>query len=318
MSQFREQQPIHQVRVNLSPPARPAPRPRPMFWLFLFGVVLPLCVLRIPGEVSGWYLASALRERDAKNHEAAYRKLDQADYWIPNSPTLLLQRAEWKLEDGQREEALADCEKMLKAAKGEVGWVIIHAAFLQHAGDFSAAVEDWKKLDRFSQRSGNPDRASALNGTAYAMALAKADLDDALKMVNEALELVPNEANILDTRGYIYFAKGDYDAALVDLNKAMPVLDDEVAAATILAKKHSMPAIFRKTTKRLPKGFLESPLFDRSGDAEAIRTSRAQAAAVVHYHRSLVLDALGRKGEAAKDRAMVKVLIGREPDESLF
>jgi hypothetical protein len=39
---------------------------------------------------------------------------------------------------------------------------------------------------------------------------------------------------------------------------------------------------------------------------------------VGHYHRSLVLQALGRKDEADKDWEIARQLIGREPDETLF
>ena len=40
--------------------------------------------------------------------------------------------------------------------------------------------------------------------------------------------------------------------------------------------------------------------------------------AVIHYHRSLVLSALGREEDAKKDREIVRELAGKEPDETLF
>jgi hypothetical protein len=40
--------------------------------------------------------------------------------------------------------------------------------------------------------------------------------------------------------------------------------------------------------------------------------------AVMHYHRALILEGLNRKKEADAERAVVRRLIGREPDETLF
>jgi hypothetical protein len=45
---------------------------------------------------------------------------------------------------------------------------------------------------------------------------------------------------------------------------------------------------------------------------------QARAIAVIYYHRSLALDSLGQGEAAAKDRAVVRALIGRDPDETLF
>lgn len=303
---------IH-VRLTGRKPTRP--RFRPALVLILFGFVIPVTAWRIPGEISGWYLASALRCRDQKDPGEAYRKLEQANYWTPDRPLLLLQRAEWKLDDDKREEALADCEKMLALAKGDYRWLMVHASFLQHAGKSVEAVEDWNKIEQFSLRSGNPSRATALNGLAYARALAKSDLDEALKNVNEALDLAPDEPNILDTRGFIRFLQGDNEAAVEDLNKALVVMDKVVAVASIKADQHSEPAIFRRVVNTLPKRFLE---VWQSDDLDSRRSSIANATAVIHYHRSLALAALGQDQAAAKDRAMVKVLIGRDPDETLF
>ena len=103
---------------------------------------------------------------------------------------------------------VADCDRMLELGGDEEEWLKVHALFLQNMGDFVQAVDDWKRLDALSQRSGRPSRAEALNGLAYAQALANVDLDEALKNVNQALALqTENNAAILDTRGYVYHLK---------------------------------------------------------------------------------------------------------------
>lgn len=288
--------------------------PRPLFWIVLFGFFIPYGVVQVPREIGRWHLASALQLKSKGEAEAAYQELDAAGYWFPNSPELLLQRAEWKLEDGKPEEALADAKQMVAAGKESYRWLIIHASFLQHAGDFASAVEDWKKIEQFSLRSGNPPRATALNGVAYAEALANVDLDDALKNVDEALELVPNEPNILDTRGFVYYRRGDYEPALKDLDQAVKGLDDDLAAVDEAFGDETSPASYRRAVDMMPRGLKEiNPM-----DAASKRQVYATAAAVAHYHRSLVLKELDRKDEAEKDWEIAQKLIGREPDETLF
>ncbi len=289
--------------------------PRPLFWLLLFGVVGPCAVPQVPLEIGRWKVATAIRLRENGQSDAAYQKLEQASGWFSNSPELLLQRAEWKLADEKTEEALADAEKMLAAAKEDPTWLMVHASFVQHAGHFAQAIDDWKKVDEYSFRSGIPGRSTALNGLAYAQALAKADLDDALKNATEALEHSPNNPSILDTRGYIHHLKDDHEAAFADLNQAVSGLKEELAAAEVIAKRKSMPAAFRRITNLQPKRLAEfSPPLDAATDKERI----AYSAAVIYYHRSLILAALDRTAEADKDRETARKLIGREPDETLF
>src|SRR4051812_39946591 len=116
-------------------PGRPRYRlPRPLFWLVLFGFFIPYGVVQIAREIGRWHLASAIQLRAKVEIEPAFKELDAAAYWFPNSPELLLQRAEWNLEDGKREEALADAQRMLDAGQESHRWLIIHASFMQHAG----------------------------------------------------------------------------------------------------------------------------------------------------------------------------------------
>jgi len=295
--------------------------PARFYWLLLFAVIVPMALPQIPREVGRWQLAAALNLRSKGEKDAAYDKLANAMKWFPNSPELFLQRAEWRLEDGQRDEALADCDKMLETGKDRVDWLIRHAQLLQEMGEFAQAVDDWKKILEFSQRSGIPSLKLALNGLAYAQALAEVELDDALKYVNESLELTQhdpelekkpqlladNVAAVRDTRGLILHLCGDNEAALEDLDNAVKDVDAslrrDIPAATKLGR---VPSGFVKAARSYPKTMTG----EKQDDAHNV--------AVFHYHRALILQALGRDDEAQAERATVRQLIGREPDKTLF
>src|SRR5262245_28854458 len=91
-------------------------RVRRMRWLILIVLLGLYFSMQAPLEVGRWKLAAAMQSRAAGDKERAYAELAGAMNWIPNSPQLYLQRAEWHLADGQRDEALAENDKMLELA----------------------------------------------------------------------------------------------------------------------------------------------------------------------------------------------------------
>src|SRR5262245_33699197 len=176
-------QPAQPQTTAPSSPPEVQRRVRPLrrfFWLLVVAAIGPCAATLAPGEIGRWHLAAALNVRSQGQKEAAYEKLAAAMAWFPKSPELVLQRAEWRLEDGQRDEALADCDRMLELGGDRHDWLRVHAQFLQNAGQFVRAVEDWKRINELSERSGIPSRQDALNGLAYAQALAEVELDEAL------------------------------------------------------------------------------------------------------------------------------------------
>jgi len=272
-------------------------------------VVVGGCLIsQTPREIGRWELAAALNARDAGRKEEAYARLARAQRWFSSSPMLLLQRAEWRLADGDRPAALEDVQRMVDLSGDTVKGLMLHSQFLQDAGQFSDAVKDWKKLNQMSERSGSPERAQALNGLAYAQALAEIELDDALDHVNESLELSQGRPSLIaaasDTRGYLLYLTERYEAALADMNAAVRGYESEIRPPLPLEQRaaglSTIPDSRPKTDREL-----ESP-------------DPARVLAVVRYHRALAFKALGRNKEAEQDLARVRQLIGREPDQTLF
>jgi tetratricopeptide (TPR) repeat protein len=300
-----------------SPDSRPRLRIRPLTWLFLAAIVGPCAFVQVPREIGRWHLAAALNLRRKGDKEAAYQELTSAMERFPRNPELLLQRAEWRMADGQREEAIADCDQILEVGGDSPDSLRAHAQFLQVAGEFRRAVEDWKKLNELSQRSGLPSRPEALNGLAYAQALAKIELDDALTNVNQALELqTTNNEAIFDTRGYIFHLKDTNVMALSDLDRAVKGMDAYLAQVRQPTTMPAIDALGRDADGSLPRTLVEVHP-SRGTTAQQIALVM-RSVAVIHYHRSLVLAALDRQEEAEAERAMARKLIGKDPDETLF
>jgi tetratricopeptide (TPR) repeat protein len=270
-------------------------------------------IAEVPREIGRWQLAQALELRASGQKEQAYQKLDAAMGWFPQSSMLLVQRADWRLEDGQNEEVSADLEKIIDLPGDMVENLKLHSNLVQNAGRFADAVKDWKRIDVISERTGRPGRAEALNGLAYARALANAELDEGLENVNEALELLSRGDSLysaaLDTRGYLLYLTEQYEAALADMNIAVRDYDRiKLSPPTPPPPAERLSAEHMRLLNSTPKSIRDT--YEAQEPKHSV--------AVIHYHRGLVFKALGKEKEANEDFARAKELIGRDPDDSLF
>jgi len=271
------------VPDNSPRPSQPASRRiRVWVWLLVLALVGPCAFVQTPREVGRWYLAAAQVEREAGREQLADQYMSRAQDWAPDLPVILLTRAAWRREDGQYQAALDDLNALVEQFPDNAEILSERTAVLQHLGRHAEAVSDYKKIDRMSLTGGIPPRAEALNNLAYIRAVGKLELDEALKGANEALHIEPSNPLYRDTRGFILYQQGKYEPALVDLTAAVQGVEDWL--------------------KTPPRGY---PI-------------KAEHVAVVRYHRALVFEKLGRFADAKADRARAKLLIGREPDETLF
>jgi len=76
-----------------------------------------------------------------------------------------------------------------------------------------------------------PDHAHALNALGFSFADRNIRLDEARRMIEQALELAPNDPFILDSHGWVLFRQGDAQGALDALKRAFGIrADPEIAA----------------------------------------------------------------------------------------
>lgn len=116
--------------------------------------------------------------------------------------------------------------------------------------------------------------------------------------LSQAMLVVANNAAILDTRGLLYYHLGDLEEALQDTENAVVSADWQMKAFewfSGISRSFTVDLRLQEEQKRL----------------------RARSVAVIHYHRMLVLERLGKTDRAAKDRARI-VQLGYDPSEELF
>ena len=83
----------------------------------------------------------------------------------------------------------------------------------------------------------NPDNGAALNYLGYTFAELGENLDEAEALVRKALVLHPNDGFFIDSLGWIFYQRGDYPAAVTELERAAslagsdPVISEHLADA---------------------------------------------------------------------------------------
>ncbi len=74
-----------------------------------------------------------------------------------------------------------------------------------------------------------PDEAELYNHLGYMYAEQNMHLDEAFELLSKALELEPNNGYVLDSMGWVYYRKGEFDKALEFINRALPNLPTDDA-----------------------------------------------------------------------------------------
>ena len=269
--------------------------------LFMISLVVgPVLYFWLPGEIARWHQAALTEQALNGDLTGAIKTLDSIIEQYPDQAGLYLQRAQWNVQLEDYEAALTDCNRAVTRAANHSGGFLLRSQVYQHLGKYGQGVEDMMRVMAISERVGQPSRSMALNGLAYARALAKTDLDDALQEIEEALSIggADDEGAMLDTRGYVQYLRQDYEAARKDLDEAVKRVEKEY--------------------QRLDE--------DLNGEHPAVvdlRLSRQQlemagrSVAVIRYHRYLLYQALDMGAEAQEDLARVREL-GHQPGEQLF
>lgn len=271
-------------------PSRTGPWLRSLLKFAVAGVVLSALWIHFDvgsrlGDVVGRYYAQQAADAfDRGDLDAALAHVDRALSWQPDSVVFLWMRGMIHTRLRDYEKALSDCEAAvaLKPNDEKVQRLRLNCLHHLHRQRDVAVVAG----DVLQRSIGN--RAELLNTRAYARALGDFELEEALADIEEALAGSPENASFLDTRAYVLFKLGRHDEALVDLNRAVELVEQE---------RDDFERLFqgRRLTQR-----------DAAVKAEQL-LQFDENLAVMHHHRGEVHEKLGNAAEAKKD-----LFIGQE------
>lgn len=194
------------------------------------------------------YLSMQIRKnvnlvRQGQLKEAAHN-LEKIIKLYPELPIFNMTLGDVYRQNGQCEKALEQYEEALKyAKKDDIG---IGALYFSSAICYQE-VGDWPSTEKalLNAIAVDPDNALYLNYLGYSYLEKGEKLDEAFAMISQAAEQAPYEGSILDSLGWAYYLRGDYNKAVEILEKAV-----DVQASNALINAHLGDAYWRVGRKR--------------------------------------------------------------------
>jgi tetratricopeptide (TPR) repeat protein len=156
---------------------------------------------------------------------------EEAEKHFPNLLELTFLKALALSQARRHDEALKVFEQILVEAPNADPAILngdfyfSYGVSAEQAGRFSKAAEALKK-----SMDVDPEKAPrACNYLGYMWADRGENLDEAEAMIQRALQADPDNGAYLDSLGWVYFQKGSYDRALVELLRAAELLKEDDA-----------------------------------------------------------------------------------------
>ena len=139
---------------------------------------------------------------------------------------LLIAEAQLLTEAGRVGESYELLDARLAAQPEEPQLLYESALLAEKLGRFDALETRLRLLIRIK-----PDHAHAYNALGYSLADRAERLDEAQQLIEKALSLAPNDAFILDSKGWVLYRRGDTVGALDFLQRAYSQRPDPEIAA---------------------------------------------------------------------------------------
>ena len=98
-----------------------------------------------------------------------------------------------------------------------------HPAIILTLGDIRVSQERYAEAEKFYREvlDKNPGHAVAMNNLAVLLTLQSKKLDEALSLINKAIEITGPLGSMLDTRACVYIAQGNAEKAINDMEESV-------------------------------------------------------------------------------------------------
>lgn len=171
--------------------------------------------------------AAQLLLREDKFDEAR-EQIAAARVALPKDDRLLIAEAQLLREAGHHAEAYALLKDALAAQPDNPDLLYETALAAEKLSYIEVMESHLRRLIALK-----PDSALGYNALGYSLADRKLRLDEAAQLIDKALTLAPDEASVLDSKGWLLFRQGKAEEALEFLRKAHTKMPDAEIAAHI-------------------------------------------------------------------------------------
>ena len=183
-----------------------------------------------PNAVLSQRRASALIAYEMDDPQGALQQLEE---FGNNSPShaidMVLARAQLLASLERYDEALDFYDNYVQYRPDDESALLGRAELLLRMDRLDEAIEQYRAAAKRW-----PESAMSLNALGYTLADRTDRYREAEKLIRKALQYDPDSPAIIDSLGWVLFKQGEYEPALVELQRAYEKLDDHEVAAHIV------------------------------------------------------------------------------------
>lgn len=178
--------------------------------------------------------------------------LQQAIEDVPDNDELYYIAGLFSYEQKAYPEAVAYLEKAVELSPENVQYLIQLGMFLEKTGHQDKAIEYMRRV-----LSHDPKSAPALNYIGYTYADQGRNLNEAEKLILQAMEISPGDGYIVDSLGWVYYKQGKYSLALEYLLKAQemqpsdPVISEHLGDTYVKLNQTEKAALYYENALKL-------------------------------------------------------------------
>ena len=174
--------------------------------------------------------ASALIAYQQEHPELALQRLDEfADDNPSFAVDMVLARAQLLASLGRYPDALDHYDKAVAYRPDDEGTALGRAELLLRMDRLEDAISEYRRAARRW-----PESPLSLNALGYTLADRTEEYREAEKLIRKALSHNPNSPAIIDSLGWVLYKKGEYEAALEQLQIAYGRFPDQEVAAHLV------------------------------------------------------------------------------------
>jgi tetratricopeptide (TPR) repeat protein len=180
--------------------------------------------------------AGALIAFELEDPEMALQQIEDFGNSSPSyAVDMIIARAQLLASLERYDEALDDYDRYIGYRPDDEGALLGRAELLLRMDRLDEAIEQYRAaVKRW------PDSAMSLNALGYTLADRTEEYKEAEKLIRKALEYDPDSAAIIDSLGWVLYKLGDYEQALVELERAYAKLSDPEVASHIVDVLHAL------------------------------------------------------------------------------
>jgi tetratricopeptide (TPR) repeat protein len=157
-----------------------------------------------------------------KQNEEAIKLLSDAEKNEPENAEFKYYLGTFYEEDAQFEKAELAIQEALKLEPDNPRYYFRLGVVYDKANKKEASMDAMRKVISL-----DPKHSNALNYLGYTYADLGQNLDEAERLILEALKYKPNDGYITDSLGWVYYKKGEFEKALEYLQKAIGIVPDD-------------------------------------------------------------------------------------------